>query len=427
MKKKLFILALLFVSVFTFFVNNFNSNSEELGVRDVYIEDNKYDLSYFENKYDIYNDDISSFEMNETYDSTNNILSNNSLEDEYKIEYNVEVNKFEQCFTFSYILYINNKIELTFSVKVDVIKYADTIYLLSGNGITTTLDNLLNDIIETCANSVLNARSAFGLDTLVNLMGGNCGSGGLGLGLGLIAAGALSSSSTSLVGSNSSINSSIDDIIASKKGSGRAESSSSTTVEFNTIDDVLDGTSLGQEMKNKNFKKEDLMKLLALMLGLGETTDLTKFYKSDNKVLCIGRDNKETWGEEDRIDGYQNYSKANGFWAFWSKKYDDYIEEYTKDLMELANDALIEYCCLANWDFILVTNPYYYIEGRYTGQYGGLQYCKELNIIRLNGYNKFQDVDEFNNTLTWQTIKPKSLDIAIAHFEYAGYRVKKGV
>jgi len=183
-----------------------------------------------------------------------------------------------------------------------------------------------------------------------------------------------------------------------------------------TFDDVLKGNSVWQGLTS--LQKQQVLELLAIMLGLADISELHKFYNTDNKVLCIGRD--FTGYYVDRTDSYGDYARNEGYWAFFNENYDNLSIIY-EGLMGITNELLIHYCCLTNWDFILVTNPYYYINGRFKGLFGGYGYKKELELIRNYNYNCFE------NGLTWDSIpKPGDESEKDSHFVFGGYRVSKG-
>lgn len=187
---------------------------------------------------------------------------------------------------------------------------------------------------------------------------------------------------------------------------------------YNSFDDVVNkNTKINERMKKSGKTLNDLKQVLIEFL---EVSTLSKFYNSKNKILCIGRDMEDTYNNYNDLKGYQNYAEKNNYWSFWVENYSDYVKTYTQEFLNLCNDVLIRYCCSADWDFILVTNPYHYMaEHLDINSYGGSAYASEISIIRTYNYNYF-----VNSTLTWNTIpypgKSKS-----SYFSYAGYRISK--
>ncbi len=185
---------------------------------------------------------------------------------------------------------------------------------------------------------------------------------------------------------------------------------------YNNFDDVVNkDNEINQRLKNSGRSLSKLKEVLQIFLGVAS---LTSFYNSNNKVLCIGRDIKETYDEDD-IRGYQNYAKQNNYWSFWVRNYNHYLLENSEIFLELCNDVLIYYCCANDWDFILVTNPYYYMAEHLDTRYGGIAYANEIAIIRNNGYNYFTNVSLSWNTIPYPGMREEN------YYSYAGYRVSK--
>lgn len=191
---------------------------------------------------------------------------------------------------------------------------------------------------------------------------------------------------------------------------------SSTT--YNSFEDVVNKNTTINERLNKSGKT--LGDLKNVLLSFLQISSLTKFYNAKDKVLCIGRDIPATYLNDKDISGYQNYAKQYNFWSFWVQNYSDFITDYSQEFINLCNDVLIYYCCSADWDFVLVTNPYHYmVEHLDTKSYGGSAYATEISIIRSNNYNYF-----VNSTLSWSSI-PNPGNSKTSYFSYAGYRISK--
>ena len=402
--KKLFTGLLLFLSILVLynFIDSSSLENNEMSIRNVYLE-NEYDVTSLIEKYDICNKEKDIIEINETYYEEIKTVSCSNL---YEIEYNLLVDKNNSCFNFSYVLYKNNLEYLTSSVIIDVVVSDEDIYLFSNNGYYTTLDNLSNKV-ENCAYAlVANSDACLGISYAMNIDGGLCG-GSMSSTAGALATAAV----VGMVCGSSYVESAQDStFIPPNKGYSQNENNK-------TFDDVLKGNSVWQGLTS--LQKQQVLELLAIMLGLEKIENLHKFYDSDNKVLCIGRDISERFVE--RNDGYQNYAFKYGFWAFFNVAYLTFVAKFTQLIMDIANELLIHYCCLTDWDFILVTNPYYYINGRFKGLFGGYGYKKELELIRSYNYNYFE------NGLTWDTIPNSGVEeLEASHFVFSDFRVSKG-
>lgn len=187
---------------------------------------------------------------------------------------------------------------------------------------------------------------------------------------------------------------------------------------YNSFDDVVNKDStIYNKLRNSGKTMNQLKEVLAMFLSLSGTYELIKFYNSNNKVLCIGRDMRETYNNND-ISGYQNYAKKYNYWSFWSAKYDLLKAQYGT-LVDLANEVLVLYCCSADWDFILVTNPYHYMVEHRSTTYGGDSYALEIATIRGWNYNRFT-----NSNVTWQTIPNPGYSKA-SFYALSAYRVSR--
>lgn len=278
MRKNLLIITLLFVGLFTFFVNNINPNKGELGVRDIYIANENYDVLYYVDKYDIYNENSSFIQMDEVFDSSKENLAKNSFKDEYKIECCAYVNKIEKYFTFSYVLYINNKIELTSSVKVDIIEYDNKYYFSSSNGYISPCSELYeSSSMEKCAAIMYTSfDDTIGLGLLSDRfgLGGGGGGGGAFLGAALGAGAAL--------GTAAALGALDQTISNSNQIQGVGGSSSSS---------VAGGSMPPNNNNNNNNSKKDKVREL-----------------SDE----ISEDYKQNFKCEEYADALENKMKVNG-------------------------------------------------------------------------------------------------------------------
>lgn len=181
--------------------------------------------------------------------------------------------------------------------------------------------------------------------------------------------------------------------------------------KIDSLDDLIDSDAVKKKLKELGKTKHEVIEVLTRMLGI---STILEFKRTQDKVLYIGRDMSDT----NRIyEGATDYDISHAYntfgrWAFFSNDYLSLIEKYG-DLVGFANELLISYCCIDDWDFVLVTNPYPYMEERGTEK-DNATYSKEISIIRYANY------DYFYNGMTWQTIPVSNLKYA-----YAGYRVSK--
>lgn len=182
---------------------------------------------------------------------------------------------------------------------------------------------------------------------------------------------------------------------------------------LNSLDDLIDKDEVKTKLKELGISKEDLKTILKTMLGI---TSLYAFEKTTDKVLCIGRDlsgDKSRYVGASDTDFTYSYEKV-GHWAFFSSSYNALISQYGEKAVKYVNYLLILYCCYDDWDFMLVTNPYYYIP-EHSDVMVTCTYTDELQLIRSNSYNNF-----INYNYTWSTIpKPASI------WSFAGYRVSR--
>lgn len=182
--------------------------------------------------------------------------------------------------------------------------------------------------------------------------------------------------------------------------------------KINSFDDFLNTDEVEDKLKELDETKDRLIELMVKMLGI---QNILTFERTNDKVLCIGRDLSNEKVVSDNggtdYDVSRAYNKI-GHWSFFNKNYFKYLDEYG-NLMNFANELLIAYCCIDDWDFILVTNPYPYLDERGEEKIN-CTYSKEISIIRTANY------DHFWNGYTWQTIPNLS-----SIYSYAGYRVTK--
>lgn len=184
-----------------------------------------------------------------------------------------------------------------------------------------------------------------------------------------------------------------------------------------SIDDLINNES---SFKNRllDLKKtvSDVKNVIKTFLGI---KDLSNLYDTNNKVLCIGRDNDKTYKKSNDISGYQNYANKYGYWSFFVSDYDTQLKKFGQKLISYANELLVTYCCIKDWDFILVTNPYYYMQEHLSTKYGGTSYANEISIIRKHDYNTF-----LVGPASWSLV-PYPGNTEGSYFAYAGYKVSK--
>lgn len=199
MKKKV-ILIVLFLFCGLILCGSVFSRTEENNVKDIVLEDNKLDLSYYEEKYDIYNEKKTCFEITENYQSNTKVLGKNSNSNEVEVRFCLYVNKEEQYFLFSYEAIVDEEVVLTSKVKIDLVEYNEKYYLVSSNGCVTPYDEVYQELgIKDCALCYAYFDDCIGITGLGErgLLGGGGGgcAAAIGGALGLAGVAALASSS----------------------------------------------------------------------------------------------------------------------------------------------------------------------------------------------------------------------------------------
>lgn len=435
MKKKVFILFALVIILllFDFYTYNRTNINNEIKVSNIYLEDEKVDITYYENKYDIYNDEITCLKMEESYYEGNNKIGNTSISDNLSIHFYVTVDKCNFCFDYSYIIKQGENILLENNLDINLIEYENEYYLISNENKIIRVEDILNESkIEKCAFYLARPDEFFGLNNRI-ITGGSGGAGGatvssafqtIGIGLGTVAVIGIMQGTHS----NTTPENGVVFVGGSSSSSGNSFKNTttvSTVLPENLIKAIFDSNDVTfedlfnrEDVKNTIGKDniEKAKELLCEMLGIDSISELENGTR--DRVLCIGRDNSDTYDNPERIDGYQNYAVKYNYWAFYSPKYKMLLIDY-QNLMYIVNELLVIYCCENDWDFILVTNPYHYMEEHYTGAEGGYYYSQELKIIRTSGYNNFVNAD-----YTWHTIPNPGLSKE-AYYQYAGYRISR--
>ncbi len=401
-------ICLFLTSLLLLISSSFVINKTELGVRNINVEDVNYDMEYLKEKYDIYNEKKDKIEIKEVYDSKNDKVSNNSLEDDYKVEFDVYVNKTLLYFTFGFTVYENGIITLTSNVEITIIEYNNEYYFKSDKGYITPCSEVINESnVGDCA---AYCYACYGDTTKINLLqekgGSGGGSGALYLGAGL---GALAGTVLYVVAA-SSANSSGSVTVYTGNSSTSGDSSSKGA----TFDRVLSRPNIKERMNEIGLNKENVMEIIKDMTNCS-IYELEKFPK---KVMAIGRDLAEDVSDTD-MRAYQNYARENQYLAFFSKQYGELVKRFGYESMQLANEILIIFCALDNWDFVLVTNPYHYMLEHFTGIQNGYAYRDEIAIIRGFNYNVFKNV-----SVTWETIPCPGFE-KLDYFEPSFYYVSK--
>ena len=193
---------------------------------------------------------------------------------------------------------------------------------------------------------------------------------------------------------------------------------------IDSIDDILGLEIVQEELSEFNITDEDIRKCLLEFLFESETSSLDSFYNTDKKVLCIGRDLSRCTIHLENYCNYHYYAEINNYWRFYSPKFDSYVNDFGGKIVEKANDVLIIYCIKKDWDFILVTNPYHYMEEHLKENkngntqmdfpHNGRAYYKEIKTIReSNSYDLYMPIGVDNNanviynhtSTSWDEIK----------------------
>ena len=373
MKKKLLIIFALVLSTISLLSNNFISSNDELGVRNVCL-DNNYDISYYENKYDLYNDEKEIIGINEVY---TNKLENTSNDDNYEIEYDVVIYKAYSYYTFSYVLYKNNEEYITSNVIIDVIKCEGEIYLFSSNGCYTTLKELTSEI-EKCEYAVLNSSDITGLDLMMNLDGATVGAGLVAVGV-MVAASAASSNSSS-----PSVSTATTSEIDAIKQAYRED----MALRCQLADDILsesendygwDATELATELSNalNEVKSEELVRVNRI--------NKTKF------TVFLGRYIK---GSSNSYEQVACQKEGSVVFSMDLNKWNELAKQHKKEGMWLLNKLFLVYCISKDCDFFLTTAPAMYCKNgiaqltpkNNSSELELTSYARELEYIYSRGY-----------------------------------------
>lgn len=187
MKKKgiLFVLILFCGLILSGSVFSRSEDAKEHNIRNIVLEDNEVNLSYYEDKYDIYNEENHCFKISESYSSANIVLGKNSADSTWNIEFYAYVNKEEQYFIFGYNGTIDEEIVLSSEVRIELVDNLGDIYFVSSNGNATLYEDALEETAK--ANCLSNAAfgDTLGLGGLSGFSDIRVGGGGNGLGKGL--------------------------------------------------------------------------------------------------------------------------------------------------------------------------------------------------------------------------------------------------
>ena len=183
----------------------------------------------------------------------------------------------------------------------------------------------------------------------------------------------------------------------------------------------------------------DLEKCLLELFGIGTLADF--FYKKSQEkgTMYLGRFVDDLNDEGFDFNDYSSVasSKDNGYcFHGTSKSFATYGA-----LAVLANWSALNYAIMANWDFVLCTDPYYYITEHYEmfryaptldGEVrfvGGESYMHELLTLRITGYNAIRYNTELGkraNPFTWQDLKRiNPINCFEAYFEPSNYLVRR--
>lgn len=360
--KKHFILILSFVSILTlyFFITYTVTNNENISVRDIYIENNKDDVSFYSQKYDIFNKQNVLINIDETYDSLESIISNTSVKPEYKIQYIININKEEQYFIFSYKLYDDNNIYLTSSVNISIFEYDNEYFFISDKGLITPCNEIfdISNINNCAAFSYTCFEETVGMDLIIGYIGAGCGA-ALGVSLSLVAGQAIY---------NSSVN--------------------NTTTNTNTIkEDIFLVKAANQVLANEEntygWNKQKLKDALCLGMNMVVNGELVKV-KEINKEKFTVYLGKYIFGSSNSYENVAKNDEGSVVFNMNSTDWDRLAGIYTPEGMWILNKFFLTYCMYKNCDFVLTTAPdKYCVNGV---PLTNTSYSKELSYIYVNGY-----------------------------------------
>ena len=384
--KKLFTGLLLFLSILVLY-NFIDSNSlenNEMSIRNVYLE-NKSNLDYYVNKYDIYNVENTILEINE---SCYNEIENTSDNDIYEIDYNVLVNKVNNYFDFAYVLYKNNLEYLTSSVTITVLSTENEVCLFSNNGYYTTLEDLESSISKCAYELVSDADACLGISYAMNIDGV-----------------ASSTTGSSVTPAKSSVGSTLAQAAATaikiyteytvinetisqvNMAIMKAQYQADRTLRKRIIDDIL-----GEAENDYGWTDDKLNQALSEALNLVVAGVLTKvsIINKEKFTVYLGRYIKNS------PLSYEQYAcrEENAVvFNMDTEKWKDLEGEYSNEGMWILNKFFLAYCIAKDCRFCLTIAPGEYCKNGIAQEIYNIKgekvltfYARELEYIYSRGY-----------------------------------------
>ena len=348
--KKLFTGLLLFLSILVLynFIDSSSLENNEMSIRNVYLE-NTSNLDYYVNKYDIYNVENTILEINE---SCYNEIENTSDNDIYEIDYNVLVNKVNNYFDFSYVLYKNNVEYLTSSVTITVLSTEDEVCLFSNNGYYTTLEDLESSISKCAYQLVSDVDACLGISYAMSIDGVASSATGSSVipdssnvGKVLVQAAA---TAIKMYTEYTVINETISQVnMAIMKAQYQAD----RTLRKRIIDDIL-----GEAENDYGWTDDKLNQALSEALNLVVAGVLTKvsIINKEKFTVYLGR-----YIENSPLSYEQYACNEEGAVVFSmdGEKWKDLSEEHSDDGMWILNKFFLEYCIALDCRFCLTIAP----------------------------------------------------------------------
>ena len=189
-------------------------------------------------------------------------------------------------------------------------------------------------------------------------------------------------------------------------------------------------------LRELGLTMKDLAECLLTLFGIGTLADFIAEQANGNGTMYLGRFVDDLNEEGFFFNDYSKVATANNGYCFHGSSL---AFALFKELSVLANWVAINWAILANWDFVLCTDPYYYITEHYEmfryaptldGKIrfvGGESYMHELLTLRISGYNAIRyNTAKSANPFTWQDLERiNPINCFEAYFAPSDYLVRR--
>ena len=189
-------------------------------------------------------------------------------------------------------------------------------------------------------------------------------------------------------------------------------------------------------LRELGLTMKDLAECLLTLFGIGTFADFISEQANGNGTMYLGRFVDDLNEEGFFFNDYSKVATANNGYCFHGSSL---AFALFKELSVLANWVAINWAIIANWDFVLCTDPYYYITEHYEmfryaptldgkiRYVGGESYMHELLTLRISGYNAIRYNTEISaKPFTWQDLKKiNPINCFEAYFEPSDYLVRR--